>query len=120
MDIDLFSDADGLNSIAPVWFQPEDSAFEAATQLRGTVWAFPPRAIAGEALTFLSDVTVAGSGKILLLLPEDTGAPWYRPHTLRAWRRVARWPAGADIFKCVGGGRVMPVQLPFLLLLKAS
>eukprot|EP00959_Pyramimonas_sp_CCMP1952_P165406 3457940-Pyramimonas_sp.AAC.1 len=74
-DCDLFTDRDGHLSLAALWYHPESSAFEASV-LGNRVWAFPPKALAGQTLHFLrSKVRERVCKEAPLLLAEDPGAP---------------------------------------------
>lgn len=97
-NIDLFADREGHNARAPQLFFPERSVFEQRS-LKGTIWVFPPRSIAGHALQFANErLKEDPSTRFVLLLPEDAGASWYRPHAFRKWKRIGRWPAGSSLF----------------------
>ena len=49
-DYDLFSDRTGRNSRALKWRCPEEPAFEFDEDGDTLIWAFPPKAIAGQTL----------------------------------------------------------------------
>ena len=97
--IDLFAHRSGSNSLAPQWRCPEMSAFEC--DLSGHVaWAHPPRALARECLAHFNRLIKADPAlRIVLLLPEDPGAPWFRSALLAPWYRVRSWDANSDIFR---------------------
>ncbi|CAK0791283.1 unnamed protein product, partial [Prorocentrum cordatum] len=119
-DCDLFADRLGVTAKAPLWFHPENTAFEAHV-LGNKVWAHPPRALAGHAISFLSKALAEGKCRaVFLVVPEDTGAPWFRSWQLNKWRRLARWQSGSDLFRAPrpdgGWVRAPATDLPILLL----
>ena len=97
--IDLFADRRGLNSLVSQWRCPELTAFE--TDLTNhTCWAHPPRALIRSSLEHFNAYLVRyPSAQIVLLLPEDSNAPWFRPSLLSRWQRVRSWDAGSDIMR---------------------
>ena len=117
--LDLFADRAGLTAKAPTWRSPEFSAFEASLQGE-VVWAHPPRELLRATLDFLNAALLAPNPpKILLMCPEDPGAPWFRSGLLRCWHRVRSWPAGSDLFKFHSGLALRNgprTDLPYLLL----
>ena len=99
--LDLFADRAGLAALAPKWCFPELTAFE--QDFRGhVVWAHPPRAIIHVMLEhFAREATGVCDARIVILIPEDTSAPWFRVSLLRNWHRIRSWQAGSDIFRWV-------------------
>jgi hypothetical protein len=119
-DIDLFCDREGWSTQAPRWRFPECSAFE-LTNISGRIWAFPPRAIAGSAVRFLSDKVKASKCEIVLVIFEDTGAPWFRPQAFKAWHRCARWRKGSRVLSVWDNVEARwkaapPLDMPLLVL----
>jgi hypothetical protein len=100
-DLDLFADREGLLALAPQWRHPGHSAFEA--DLRDLqVWAHPPRALLAEFFAWASKLRSSNSSlRIAVLVPCDTGAPWFRPARLRTWTKRQTWPAKSDLFRWV-------------------
>ncbi|CAK0899596.1 unnamed protein product, partial [Prorocentrum cordatum] len=98
-DCDLFADWLGVTAKAPLWFRPENTAFEAHV-LGNKVWAHPPRALAGHAMSFLSKALAEGKCRAVFLdVPEDTGAPWFRSWQLNKWRSAFGEAEATEWFK---------------------
>ena len=99
--VDLFADRTGQAALAPLWRFPERTAFE--FDLSGhVVWAHPPRGLAKACLEHFARVRQQSpDARIVLLLPEDRGAPWFRAGLLSSWFRIRTWEAGSDIFRWV-------------------
>ena len=97
--LDLFADRLGMTALAHEWRFPELSAFEA--ELRGhAVWAHPPRALLKETFQFLNAAVADNADlRVVILCPDDPGAPWFRPSLLSKWHRIRSWPAGSDLFR---------------------
>ena len=97
--VDVFCDRRGWTALAPRWRCPEVTGFECP--LAGErAWIHPPREILKQVLAWLLKHLEADPGlRAAVLLPEDTGAPWFRPQTLRLFHRSQRWPAGSDLFR---------------------
>jgi hypothetical protein len=96
---DLFADREGVSAQAPNWCCPEDTAFEACLK-NHTVWVFPPRELCSATLKFLAvQLRCASPPRIVLLLPSDPGAHWFRSNVLKSWKRRGQWKLGADIFR---------------------
>ena len=103
--VDLFCDREGLTALAPSWRCPERTAFE--LELTGQIaWAHPPRALALPCLQHFARARAQDPNlQILLLLPEDPGAPWFRSRQLATWHRVRSWCPNSDLFRiCSGPG----------------
>jgi hypothetical protein len=101
-DVDLFADRKGITALAPVWFCPEDTAF--AVQLQGEIcWAHPPRVLIQRFLDHvMAQKKVASQQiKVAVLVPCDSGAPWFKKKYLAQWKRRQAWPAGSDLFRQV-------------------
>ena len=117
--LDLFADREGRTAKAPVWRSPERTAFEAPL-VGEVIWAHPPRALLRPALEFLNAaLRERDPPKVVLLCPEDPGAPWFKPQLLQHWHRVRSWPAASDLFRYSDGAnwRSGPkTDLPYLLL----
>ena len=99
-DVDLFADAAGILSLASKWYHPAVSAFEVNLS-EGQFWAHLPKAIVGR---FLDHVSSESSRlrqplRVAILIPCDSGAPWFRPSKLQHWHRRQYWPAGSDLFR---------------------
>jgi hypothetical protein len=100
-DLDLFADREGLGALAPRWRYAQRSACEA--DLKGQlVWAHPPRELIPGFIKWVSEEQKrVGPLRVALLAPCDSGAPWFRASSLRAWTRRQSWPAGSDLFRWV-------------------
>ena len=100
-DLDLFADREGHLAQAARWCHPGQSAFEAS--LEGLqVWAHPPRALIGEFFKrFIALRQSQPALRIAVLVPCDSGAPWFRESKLRSWKRKQGWPAKSDLFRWV-------------------
>lgn len=96
--IDLFSDREGLNAHVETWRCPEITAFEADLTDQ-VVWAHPPRTLIRSVLEhFNAYLDRCPSAMIVLLVPEDSRAPWFRPSLMSRWHRVRSWDPGSDLF----------------------
>ena len=97
--LDLFADRSGASALVEAWCYPEMSAFERSL-LGELVWAHPPRALIPRVLEHVrAQQRLHGAIFVALLVPCDSGAPWFRPHLLRQLRRRQCWPAGSDLFR---------------------
>ena len=75
------------------------TAFEADLENQ-IVWAHPPRELIRSTLEFFKNIIASNKNvKIAVLIPEDTGAPWFRPSLLGNWKRTRTWNAGSDLFR---------------------
>ena len=57
--------------------------------------------------------------RVVLLCPEDPGAPWFRPQLLEPWHRVRSWPADSFLFTFHSGTAFSSgpkTDVPYLLL----
>ena len=99
--IDLFSDRQGVNAQAKEWRCPELTAFE-ADLTNHVVWAHPPRALIRSVFDhFNAHLKQCPASQIVMLIPEDSQAPWFRPSVMSRWSRVRSWDAGSDLFRWV-------------------
>ena len=114
-DVDLFADSCGTLSLAPKWHHPANSAFEADLSF-GQFWAHPPKSIVGRFIDHVASETkrLGHSVRIAVLVPCDSGAPWFRNSKLHQWRRRQYWPANSDLFRRfeVNEGRVTKRKCP--------
>ena len=114
-DMDLFSDREGLLSLAERWRYPELSAFETDLSL-GRFWAHPPKAIVGRFLDHVvSEASRIGTTlHVAVLVPCDSGAPWFRAAEVKRWRRRQYWPVGSDLFRFLekDGSRIVKRKCP--------
>ena len=116
----------GNGALAPRWRYAQRSAFEA--DLKGQlVWAHPPRELIPGFIKWVSEEQKrVGPLRVALLAPCDSGAPWFRASSLRAWTRRQSWPAGSDLFRWVSDTpradgsvcfrKVRKSDLPYVLL----
>ena len=94
-DINLLVDQSGHVSLAADWCCPESTAFE--EDLVGKrCWAFPPRKLLCGFIQHINSLMKIKKVEVALLVPVDSGAPWYKKRVLSGWRRRQQWPAGSD------------------------
>ena len=109
IQVDGFACDDGSNALCEPFPSPSACCFE-HWRPDATYWCFPPKDMIQMLLKFLDDKMRAQlTFRVLLLLPEQTSAPWFR--FLRRYRRIVRYRAGSDLFRFlndVGAWRKCP------------
>mmetsp|Transcript_60827 Transcript_60827/g.125342 ORF Transcript_60827/g.125342 Transcript_60827/m.125342 type:complete len:124 (+) Transcript_60827:703-1074(+) len=97
---DMYSDVNGRDSQAPVWFSSKKRP-EQGDLTGGSVWAFPPPSIAEG---FWKECKLWGSCKITALLPtilcRELPEGWALCKTYTGDRRVLQRPVGARWVRC--------------------
>ena len=95
--VDGFANDDGSNALCEQYHSPSSCFFE-NWRPEFTTRCFPPRDMVHMLLKFLDEKMRARVlFKVLILLPEQTTAPWFRH--LQKYQRVARFRAGSDLFR---------------------
>jgi hypothetical protein len=117
VNVDAMTADDGHNALTGKYYCPSNSFFE-QEQTDELLWIFPPLDMVGLVLHFLEDKRRHGFHyKVLLLVPEQAKAPWFR--LCCNYRRLCRFRRGSDLFREFDGvhWRKAPVTtVPYLVL----